>query len=74
MTTVSGGLTLTVKPPVNAEFDLESFSGDIEACFGPKPRDKSKYGPGSELSFTHGKGGARVSMESLSGDINICDR
>lgn len=74
METVSGSLTLTIKPPVNAEFDLESFSGDIEACFGPKPRDKSKYGPGSELNFTQGNGGARVTVESLSGDINICDR
>ena len=74
METVSGSLTLTIKPPVNAEFDLESFSGDIEACFGPRPRDKSKYGPGSELSFSQGNGGARVTMESLSGDINICDR
>lgn len=74
MESVSGTLTLTLKPPVDAEFDLESFSGDIDACFGPKPRDKSKYGPGSELSFTHGKGGARVTIETLSGDINICDR
>jgi len=74
METVSGSLTLTIKRPINAEFDLESFSGDIDACFGPKPRDKSKYGPGSELGFTEGKGGARVTIESLSGDINICDR
>jgi DUF4097 and DUF4098 domain-containing protein YvlB len=74
MKTISGSLTLTIKPPVNAEFDLESFSGDIEACFGPKPHDKSKYGPGSELGFTEGKGGARVTIESLSGDINICNR
>ncbi len=74
MESVSGSLTLTIKPPVNAEFDLESFSGDIDACFGPEPRDKSKYGPGSELEFTEGKGGARVTIESLSGDINICNR
>jgi DUF4097 and DUF4098 domain-containing protein YvlB len=74
MESVSGSLTLTIKPPVNAEFDIESFSGDIDACFGPEPRDKSKYGPGSELSFTEGKGGARVTIESLSGDINICNR
>lgn len=74
MESVSGTLTLVTKPPVNADFEIESFSGDIEACFGPKPRDKRKYGPGSELDFTQGKGGARVVIESLSGDINICDR
>jgi DUF4097 and DUF4098 domain-containing protein YvlB len=74
METVSGEIKLTTKPPVNAEFDMESFSGDIDNCFGQKARDKSRYGPGSELSFTQGSGGARVSINSLSGDITICDR
>ena len=74
METVSGEIKLTMQPPVNAEFDMESFSGDIDNCFGQKARDKSRYGPGSELSFTQGSGGARVSINSLSGDITICDR
>ncbi len=74
METVSGEIKFTMKPPVNAEFDMESFSGDIENCFGKKARDKNRYGPGSELSFTEGSGGARVSINSLSGDITICDR
>jgi len=74
METVSGEIKFTMKPPVNAEFDMESFSGDIDNCFGQKARDKSRYGPGSELSFTQGSGGARVSINSLSGDITICDR
>ncbi len=73
METVSGTIGLTMKPPVHAEFDLESFSGDIDNCFGQKARDKNRYGPGSELSFTQGNGGARVSISSLSGDITICD-
>jgi DUF4097 and DUF4098 domain-containing protein YvlB len=74
MESVSGSLSLVIKPPVNAEFEIESFSGDIDTCFGAKPRDKSKYGPGSELDFTQGTGGPRVVIESLSGDIRICDR
>jgi DUF4097 and DUF4098 domain-containing protein YvlB len=74
MESVSGSLSLVIKPPVNADFEIESFSGDIETCFGAKPRDKSKYGPGSELDFVQGKGGPRVVIETLSGDINICDR
>ena len=74
METVSGEIKFTMKPPINAEFDLESFSGDIDNCFGQKSRDKSRYDPGSELSFTQGSGGARVSINSLSGDIAICDR
>lgn len=74
MASISGVVKLMIKPPVNAEFDLESFSGDIESCFGPQARDKSKYVPGSELSFTQGSGGARVMIQTLSGEISICDR
>ncbi len=71
---VSGTIGLRVKPPVNADFDIESFSGDIDNCFGPKPRDTSKYTPGSELDFTQGSGGARVEIQTLSGEISVCDR
>lgn len=74
MGSVSGTVTLRIKPPVNADFDIESFSGDIDNCFGPKSRDTSKYTPGSELDFTQGSGGARVEIETLSGEIIICDR
>jgi len=71
---VSGVLTLTIKPPVHADFDIESFSGDIENCFGQKARDTSKFTPGSELVFTQGNGGARVELQTLSGEIRVCDR
>jgi DUF4097 and DUF4098 domain-containing protein YvlB len=74
MESVSGTIELVVKPPVNADFDIESFSGNIENCFGQKARDTSKYTPGSELDFTQGKGGARVELQTLSGEISICDR
>ncbi len=74
MESVSGTVGLKIKSPVNADFDIESFSGSIENCFGPKPRDTSKYTPGTELSFTQGKGGARVELQTLSGEITICDR
>jgi DUF4097 and DUF4098 domain-containing protein YvlB len=74
MESVSGTIGLTVKPPVNADFDLESFSGDIDVCFGPKARKTSKFTPGTELSFTQGKGGARIELQTLSGEISICDR
>lgn len=70
---VSGEIDLRLKPPVNADFELETFSGDIEACFGPQSRAKSKYGPGRELSFTQGTGGALVQIETMSGEIRVCD-
>lgn len=72
--TTSGELSLDFKEPVDAEFEMESFSGDIRSCFGPKAQATSKYGPGTELNFKHGKGSARVSLQSLSGDIRICSR
>lgn len=71
---VSGTIGVRIKPPVNADFDIESFSGDIENCFGQKARDTSKYTPGSELNYTEGKGGARVEIQTLSGEISICNR
>jgi len=74
MHSISGTITLGLKPPVSADFEIESFSGGIENCFGPKPRDTSRFSPGSELSFSQGKGGARVEIETLSGDIALCDR
>ena len=74
LNSVSGEVSLELKSPVNAEFDIESFSGDIESCFKSKARDTNKYGPGSELRFTEGSGGARVEIDSLSGDIRICGR
>jgi len=74
MESISGVISLILKPPVNADFDIESFSGDIENCFGQKARDTSKYTPGSELNFTQGSGGARVEIRTLSGEISICDR
>lgn len=73
MESISGQIALTVKPPVNADFDLESFSGHLKNCFDQKARDTSKYTPGSELNFTQGSGGARVEIQTLSGEISICD-
>lgn len=74
MESISGEIGFRIKPPVNAEFELESFSGDIESCFGGKARATSKYGPGSELRMTQGNGGARVHIQTLSGEVSVCDR
>ncbi|HSC06454.1 MAG TPA: DUF4097 family beta strand repeat-containing protein [Steroidobacteraceae bacterium] len=72
--TISGELVLDFKKPINAEFEIESFTGDIQNCFGPKAQPKSEYGPGSELNFKEGAGSARVIAQSMSGDIQLCGR
>ena len=71
---VSGDVDVRFAKPVNGEFEFETFSGNIENCFGPKAERKSKYAPGTELRFTQGSGGARVSIDTLSGTISICDK
>ena len=70
----SGDITLTLSGKVDAEFSIETFSGDIDDAFGHKARRTSKYAPGRELEFTEGDGNASVEVESFSGDVKIRKR
>ena len=74
MESVSGNIDLEFEGEVSARFDVESFSGRIKNCFGPKAERTSKYAPGVELSFTEGAGDGRVSLSTLNGNIEICKR
>ena len=67
----SGDVVLTLPANVSAEFEVSTFSGDIDNDFGPKPRRSSEYGPGKEVTFTTGDGKARVSVSTFSGDIRL---
>lgn len=67
----SGELTLTVPSGVSADFEVETFSGEIDNAFGQKSRKTSKYAPGRELAFTTGGGDARVRINTFSGDVII---
>ncbi len=58
-------------PP--AEYDLQAFSGDLTACFGPKS-EHEHWGPGSRLSFKEGAGTARVRVDTKSGDVTLCTK
>jgi DUF4097 and DUF4098 domain-containing protein YvlB len=69
--TVSGDITLEVPSGFSAEWDIETFSGPIDSDLGPAAERTSKYAPGKELHFVSGSGGAEVSIESLSGSIEI---
>jgi len=70
---VNGDVDIEFDGDVSASFDLESFNGDIINCFGPEPQRTSRYAPGLELSFTVGDGDGRVIIETLNGDIHICN-
>jgi DUF4097 and DUF4098 domain-containing protein YvlB len=67
----SGDLTLTVPGDLSADFEIETFSGEIDNDFGQKSRKTSKYAPGRELEFTVGGGAARVRINTFSGDVVI---
>jgi DUF4097 and DUF4098 domain-containing protein YvlB len=67
----SGDLTLTVPADLSADFEIETFSGEIDNGFGQKSRKTSKYAPGRELEFTVGGGEARVRINTFSGDVVI---
>ena len=70
--TVSGSERLRLSAPAGYSYEAKSFSGDIEDCLGQQP-DKREYGPGSHLDGTLGKGDGHVRMQSLSGNISLCD-
>jgi DUF4097 and DUF4098 domain-containing protein YvlB len=71
---VNGDVQIDFAGDVSAKFDVESFNGDIDNCFGPKAERTSKYAPGLELRFTQGDGAGSVSISTLNGKIDICNR
>lgn len=72
--TVNGDVDAEFSGDVSAEFDIDTFNGDIRSCFGPKAERTSKHAPGWELEFTEGGGDGRVTISTLNGDVNICNK
>ncbi len=69
---VSGPVDLFFPAALGAEFSISTFSGQIVNELGPAAeKPPNKWAPGKELSFTAGSGGARVTVETLSGAVNI---
>ena len=72
--TTSGEVHLEMPFESGYDYELRSFSGEIQDCFGQKPERTSTYGPGTRLIGTRGQGGPRVRVRTLSGDISLCDK
>jgi DUF4097 and DUF4098 domain-containing protein YvlB len=71
---VSGDVELVLPSDVAADFEITSFSGDIQNAFGPAAQKVSRYTSERELSFSTGSGGARVTVKSFSGDVRLRKR
>jgi len=68
----NGDVAARFSGDVSAKFDIDTLSGGIRNCFGPKAERTSKYAPGWELAFSEGGGDGRVTISTLNGDVNIC--
>jgi len=71
--TINGEVDVDFGGPVSARIDIETFNGAIRNCFGPESVRTSKYAPGRELSFTEGGGAGRVTIETMNGNVRICN-
>jgi DUF4097 and DUF4098 domain-containing protein YvlB len=70
---VSGGVEIFVRSGFLADFDIETFSGEIENELGVGTIERSEFVPSKELHFSTGSGG-RVRVETLSGSVAIRKR
>jgi DUF4097 and DUF4098 domain-containing protein YvlB len=71
---INGDLRFRFPRTLDAEFDISTFNGDIDNCFGPKPHKTSEYGPGNALRFKEGNGDGRIRIKALNGTVEICNR
>ncbi len=72
--TVSGSVELLLPASVSADFEASTFSGEIVNELGPAAPRKGRYSPEKELSFSTGSGGAKVVVNTLSGNIQLRKR
>jgi hypothetical protein len=70
--TVSGNQKIDVTDPAGYSYEVKTFSGGIQDCFGQSP-DRNQYGPGVRLEGTRGAGDGHVRVHSLSGRVSLCD-
>ena len=72
--TVSGSAEIFVAPDIKADFSASTFSGNLENELGIGTIEQEQFVPAKELTFSTGDGGARISIETLSGSITIRKR
>lgn len=66
---MSGDVQVQLPSNISAIIKASTFSGDLRSDFGEVK--KVEHGPGSELQATVGAGGAKMNIETFSGDLRI---
>jgi DUF4097 and DUF4098 domain-containing protein YvlB len=76
METHSGNIEMLLPASTSATFDVSTFSGDIKSELGGGggAAKKKGFGPGREAHFTAGQDGARVTLKTFSGDVDVRKR
>jgi DUF4097 and DUF4098 domain-containing protein YvlB len=75
--THSGDVDLTLPANVGAQLTVSTYSGGVESDFLltlPPGQHGEASGHGKRFTFRLGRGDARITVESFSGDINIRSR
>jgi hypothetical protein len=69
----SGDVRLTIPSGAGANLQMETYSGNIHSAFPMTLQPGAGLGRrrGKRMEFTIGNGGARISVETFSGDITI---
>lgn len=69
LSSVSGGLVLSLPRDLSAHMTAKSFSGDIKA---PNARvERPEHGPGRSLDTRYGNGEGEIKLETFSGDAEL---
>lgn len=67
----SGDVELVLPANVSADFEADTFSGEILSDFGGEVQRTSRYGPGREMRLVTGRDGGRVRIQTFSGTVKL---
>ncbi len=71
--TISGDLNVSAGSDAGYRYEVQTFNGSVNDCFGRKPERVSAFLPGKLLTGTLGDGSAHLWIKSMSGDVSLCD-
>jgi len=69
--TTSGEVELMLDTDEDLDVDAQTFSGDLDNCFGVEP-SKERYSPERSHRIETGEASRTVRIRAMSGDIKIC--